>query len=238
MTRRVFVPFVPFARKVTRKTLTALFPDLKPLLHAQGQISWSGLITSTKGCRISDTAKLHDPAHMSWTIVGDRSYLGRNAWVSYTEIGKFCSIGPNFKAGWGIHPTNGISTSPSFYSANPTNGYQLCEESKVVERKKITIGNDVFIGMNVTVLDGVTIGDGAVVGAGCVVSKDVPPYAVVIGCPMKILRHRFDEQTREKLLEMKWWDWDEERLTVIANQFFDMNEFVEQHAGLSKEIAK
>lgn len=92
--------------------------------------------------------------------------------------------------------------------------------------------------MNVTVLDGVTIGDGAVVGAGCVVSKDVPPYAVVIGSPMKILRYRFDEQTREKLLEMKWWDWDEERLTVIVNQFFDMNEFVEQHAGLSKEIAK
>lgn len=228
MARSVSRPLVPLGRRVTRKVLTTLFPDLKPLLHAQGRISWSGLITSTEDCRISETATLNDPVHLRWTIVGDRSYLGGNAWTNYTEIGKFCSIGPNFKAGWGIHPTDGVSTSPTFYSSHPANGFGLTTESKVVECKKITIGNDVFIGMNVTVLDGVTIGDGAVVGAGCVVSKDVPPYAVVVGSPMKILRFRFNEGLRNKLLTLRWWDWPEEKLPEIEEMFFEADVFLEK----------
>lgn len=116
---------------------------------------------------------------------------------------------------------NGISTSPSFYSSNPANNFRLCDESKAVERKKITIGNDVFIGMNVKVLDGVSIGDGAVIGANCVVSKDVPPYAIVAGSPMKILRYRFDEETREKLRLLKWWDWPEEKLKEVEKYFLN-----------------
>lgn len=98
--------------------------------------------------------------------------------------------------------------------------------NKVQERLPITIGNDVFIGMNVTVLDGVTIGDGAVVGAGCVVSKDVPPYAVVVGCPMKILRYRFPEETIAALLRIRWWDWPDEKLPEVEAMFFDVEAFV------------
>lgn len=225
---QVAKPLAPVAEKVARKTLTKLFPQLKPLLQSQGAVSWTRVLSSVNSCRIAETAKLSDPVHLKWCIVGEHSYLEQGAWASYTEIGKFCSIGPNFKAGWGIHPTNGISTSPSFYSANPANGYQLCEKSKVTERKKITIGNDVFIGMNVVVLDGVTIGDGAVVGAGCVVSKDVPPYAIVVGNPMRILRHRFSEEMREKLREIHWWDWPEDELALIPDQFFDVEGFLNE----------
>ncbi|MDA7615202.1 CatB-related O-acetyltransferase [Akkermansiaceae bacterium] len=225
---QVAKPLTPVAKKIARKALTKLFPELKPLLQSQGAVSWTGVVSSVKSCRIAESAKLFDPVRLKWCIVGEHSYLGRGAWASYTEIGKFCSIGPNFKAGWGIHPTNGISTSPSFYSANPANLFQLCKESKISERKKITIGNDVFIGMNVTVLDGVTIGDGAVVGAGCVVSKVVPPYAIVVGNPMRILRHRFGEEMREKLREINWWDWPEGRLAEVEQAFFDVQKFVER----------
>ena len=54
--------------------------------------------------------------------------------------------------------------------------------------------------------------NGAVIGAGSIVTKDVPPYAVVAGCPARIIRYRFDEEKRKRLLESKWWEYDAEKL--------------------------
>ena len=72
------------------------------------------------------------------------------------------------------------------------------------------VGNDVWIGQNVTILPGVHIGDGAIIGANSVVAKDVPPYSVVVGNPAEVKKYRFDEDTREFLLKLKWWDKDVE----------------------------
>ncbi|WP_435801063.1 DapH/DapD/GlmU-related protein [Polaribacter sp.] len=108
------------------------------------------------------------------TSIDDYTYVDINSYISETKIGKFCSIGPNLTCGWGIHPTNGISTSPMFYSTKKQNGITLSKENKIKERKPIKIGNDVLIGINVTILDGINIGDAAVIGAGSVVSKDIP----------------------------------------------------------------
>jgi len=76
----------------------------------------------------------------------------------------------------------------------------------------VRIGNDVYIGYHVIILSGVTIGDGAVIGAGSVVAGDVPPYAIVAGNPAHIVRYRFDEETITKLLEIRWWDWPDEKV--------------------------
>ena len=97
---------------------------------------------------------------------------------------------------------------------------------KLEERKNINIGNDVFIGANVTVLDGVSIGDGAIVGAGTIVSKDVPPYAVVVGSPMKIIKYRFDDEQIEKLSKIRWWEFDDDKLKKVEKYFFDVEEFI------------
>ena len=178
--------------------------------------------TQGKHTRISAPYFLHNVS------LGDYSYISRNATVSHCSIGKFCSIGPNFCCGLGIHPTDGISTSPMFYSTAGQNGISLCKENKIEEFKQTVIGNDVFIGANVTVLDGVTVGDGAVIGAGAVVTKDIPPYAIAAGVPAKVVRYRFDDETIAKLLEKKWWNGDEEELKKVESSFRNIDDYLQR----------
>ena len=81
-----------------------------------------------------------------------------------------------------------------------------------VNKDKLKIGNDVWIGYEAVILSGVTIGDGAIIGTRAVVTKDVPSYTVVGGVPAKPIRKRFDEGTIQNLEEIRWWDWEEERI--------------------------
>lgn len=76
------------------------------------------------------------------------------------------------------------------------------------------------------ILSGVTIGDGAISGARAVVTKDVPPYTIVGGVPAKPIRKRFDEETIAQLLEMRWWDWPQEKIAqnISAIQAGDIRE--------------
>ncbi len=76
----------------------------------------------------------------------------------------------------------------------------------------IKIGSDVWVGAEAMILSGVTIGDGAVVAARSVVTKDVRPYQVVGGSPAKPIDWRFDLETIDRLLAIRWWDWPRERV--------------------------
>lgn len=183
-------------------------------------------ILRKRSAKIGTPTKIGRNCHIRQSQIGDYTYISQNAWISHTTIGKFCSIGPNLFCGWGIHPINGISTSPMFYSPNKQNGVSLSSIAKTKEQKPIIIGNDVFIGANVTILDGITIGDGAVIGAGAVVSKDIPPYAVAIGCPIKIVKYRFTEEQIQKLLHIKWWNMPTDKLHLIEQHFWQIDEFI------------
>lgn len=178
---------------------------------------------------ISEKSKLYPKYTVLDSSIDDYTYIAQNATIRLTKIGKYCSIGANFVCGWGIHPTKGISTSPMFYSTQKQNGTSLCSSDKIKETLPITIGNDVFIGMNVTILDGVTIGDGAVIGAGSIVSKNIPPYAIAVGSPIRIIKYRFEESTIDNLLGIKWWNWSEEDIKKVEKHFFDVEEFVRQN---------
>ena len=157
------------------------------------------------------------PYYLHKVQLGNYSYFAKNAQVANTTIGKFCSIGPNFCCGLGLHPTNGISTHPIFYRGQQE------------EHKHVSIGNDVFIGANVTVLDGVTIGDGAVIGAGSVVSKDIPPYAIAVGCPIEIKRYRLTEKQIAAIHRIQWWNWDDNRLNDVREMFNDIDAFIAKY---------
>ena len=166
------------------------------------------------------------PFFLHHIVLDDYSYIARNCNATNVKIGKFCSIGPNFCCGLGLHPTDGISTAPMFYSKAKQNGVSLVNEVVYEEQKQTIIGNDVFIGANVTIVDGVKIGDGAVIGAGAVVVRDIPPYAVAVGVPAKVIKYRFDEQTIKRLLEMQWWNCSGTDLQKVAEKEFNVNEFI------------
>lgn len=87
--------------------------------------------------------------------------------------------------------------------------------NELPHKEDTVIGNDVWIGHNATILPGVKIGDGAIIGAYSVVAKDIPPYAVAVGNPVKIVKYRFDEELISLLLKYKWWNKEEEEINKI-----------------------
>ena len=200
---------------------TPIFPEGKTVGYS--------LVRSEKAdCKFGNHTRFYPPFFLHNVALGDYSYIAKNAQIINCTIGKFCSIGPNCCCGLGIHPTNGISTSPMFYSTAKQNGMTLCKENKVEESLQTVIGNDVFIGANVTILDGVSIGDGAVVGAGAVVTADIPPYAIVVGVPAKVVKYRFDSETIGEFLREQWWNQSEEKLKIIEKSFWSVDEFLKE----------
>ena len=127
------------------------------------------------------------------------------------SIGSFCSIGEGtviVLAAAGGHRPDWISTFPFIQLFKDFHNFSFPQ----TEKRDVIIGNDVWIGINATILSGVKIGDGAVIGASSVVTKDVPAYSIVAGNPAKLIRMRFDEETINMLLKIRWWDWDLERI--------------------------
>lgn len=178
-----------------------------------------------------DNVMLYSVYKIDHSKIGAYTYIAQNSIINHTTIGRFCSIGANFVCGWGVHPLHTLSTSPMFYSTKKQNGTSLSKTDKIQETKPIIIGNDVFIGMNVTVLDGVEIGDGAVIGAGSVVSQNIPPYAIAVGCPIQIIKFRHAPETIEKLMQIKWWNWNINQLQEVEKYFDDIKGFVAKHSN-------
>ncbi len=170
---------------------------------------------TVRNCILEAYARLKDYAEISDSHLGEYSYLAQYSIANKTEIGKFCSIGHGAYVGLWEHNT--VVTTHSFYLYETSGGF--VKGFKSYDKCAVTthLGNDVWIGANAVVLKGRHIGDGAIVGAGAVVTKDVPPYAIVVGNPARVVKYRFDAANVDFLCRLKWWDFPRELIQEMVD---------------------
>ncbi len=150
-------------------------------------------------------------------------------------IGKFCSIacGAKFLFNSANHTQKSLSTYtfPLFFEEWELDKANVA--SAWDNKGDIVIGNDVWIGYEAVIMAGVHIGDGAIIAARALVTKDVPPYTIVGGTPAKEIRKRFDKETIDFLLNLKWWNWSFEKIRQniahISNADIEALKAIELH---------
>ena len=181
--------------------------------------------SAIRNSKIDKQAKICGGVAINNSKVGKFSYIGNNSRINNCEIGKFCSIAGSVIIGGGNHPMNWVSTSPVFHSKK--NIFNKSFSDNYFDPYSNTyIGNDVWIASNVLIKSGVKIGDGAIVGMGSVVTKDVPAFQVWAGNPAKFIKKRFDDDLIEKLEEIKWWDWNDNKLNSLSDLFNNTEKFI------------
>lgn len=167
-------------------------------------------------CTLERNCRIDRNNHLFHVSIGRYSYTGMNTVIMHTSIGNFCSISWNVSIGGANHNYNNTAQHSFIY-----NHYdQLRPNNKDIPYDRFTeplkIGHDVWIAAGAIITRGVTIGNGAVIGANAVVTKDVPDYAIVTGVPGKVIKYRFEKKIIDRLNEIKWWYWSEEK---IKNNF-------------------
>lgn len=181
--------------------------------------------------RIHKTAMINSGATIVDCTIGRYTYTCYDDEIVNCEIGQFCSISDEVVIGGAEHPIEWVSTSPVFQNVKHAGPKKRFSKHDFEGIARTHIGNDVWIGRKAIVKAGVNIGDGAVVGSGAVVTKDVPPYAIVVGMPAKIIKYRFDENTIAKLLKTRWWDLSDEEIEKRANNITNVHLFLKEFEG-------
>jgi len=183
-------------------------------------------------CAVEDNCKI------TGSVIGKFSYITEGARIQKAKIGRYCSIGPNFRVGMASHPIEKfVSTSPLFYSKYTNLRTSFVSKNKFITHKFtdksklffVEIGNDVWIGCNVTILDGLKVGDGAVIGSNSLVTKNVAPYAIVAGIPAKNIKFRFTKSQIKRLIKLKWWNKTKKWISLRVKMFENVNDFFKKY---------
>lgn len=145
----------------------------------------------------------------------------------YNSIGRDCNffLHANHRPDW-VTTSSQLwgPVTPEIANLHMSMGHPSCKGDIIVE-------NDVWIGAKSTIMSGVKIQNGSIVGANSVVTKDVPPYSIVVGNPAKVVKYRFTEKQIESLLKIKWWEWTEDRIKTEAPLMWSnkIDEFIDRH---------
>ena len=157
--------------------------------------------------------------HNARTIFSMGAYsYSRSALPINTVVGRYCSIGSNVTALRVDHPLDRLTTSTVTYckKSHRHDGFDIVQYKP--EGNPIVISDDVWIGEGVKIKMGISIGTGAVVGANAIVTKDVSPYAIVAGCPAKLIKYRFEKSVINQLIKSEWWEYDLRKISVPLNE--------------------
>jgi len=145
------------------------------------------------------------------TTIGRRTRINLPSYIDECHIGAYCAIGGHLVVRGSNHETR-------FLNIQSWSQRHVIKSSLAIAGKKerdVLIGNGVWIGDSVVVLPNVTIGDGAVIGAGSIVTRAIPPYAIAVGNPARVLKLRFPESVVAVLRDISWWNWSD--ATIQAN---------------------
>lgn len=137
--------------------------------------------------------------------IGKYCYIGRNTIINNAEIGNYVSIASSVQIGGMEHSY--------WYPCQSTWVSKECVLGRTTH-----IGNDVWIAAGSIIKQGITIGNGAVIGANSFVAKDVPPFAIVVGSPAKILKYRFSDTVCAKIEESNYWFYRPSKAKLIIEQ--------------------
>jgi phosphonate metabolism protein (transferase hexapeptide repeat family) len=200
---------------------------IKPILTKEPTIHPTCIL---KAASLGSYTELMMHCHIVETSFDDYSYCAGNVQIIYSTVGKFCSIANSVRINPGNHPQWRVTQHHMTYR-RVAFGFDETDDTAFFDWRrahKCTIGHDVWIGHGAIVMPGVEIGHGAIIGSGAVVTKNIPPYAIAVGVPAKVIKYRFDEKTIESLLSIEWWNWDRAQLEKNFKDLNDVPTFIEK----------
>lgn len=151
---------------------------------------------------IKKDVEIGNDVHLRKCNIGAHCYIGPNSIINHAEIGPYCSIAPGVQIG-------GMEHSLWYLSTNT----HLSDEC--IFGKETVIEADVWIAAGCIIKQGVRIEQGAVIGANSFVNCDIPPYAIAVGSPAKVIKYRFDESKIKKLLKSEYWKYAPQKARKI-----------------------
>ena len=138
-----------------------------------------------KGCTIGNGSKIWHFSHlMEKAEIGENCNIGQNVFIANNVVlGKNVKVQNNVSLYSGVICEDDVFLGPSMVFTNVKNPRSAISRKDKFEQTLIKQG--VSVGANATIVCGVTIGSYAFIGAGAVITKDVPPFALMVGVPAK-----------------------------------------------------
>jgi len=136
------------------------------------------------GAKIGKGTKIWHFCHIGpEAVIGERCSLGQNVYVGKAKIGNGVKIQNNVSVYDEVEIEDDVFCGPSMVFTNVYNPRAAIPRKD--EYRKTRVGKGVTIGANATIICGINLGEYSFIGAGAVVSRDVKPYALMLGVPAR-----------------------------------------------------